>query len=362
MATPDLPIVIQNIRETIFNYSFTAIYSQNAFFCFMTKFSLTLIFIGCLLFSVKSKAQENYLNYHSKVLECEQLIAEGKYTSAIDTFDSLFKQFDFSFLRDIKVATELSAYQNDHQSGLQFTRLGIKAGWTLKSIKKNDNLQSLKESSEWSKLLSEYDSLHQTYLSRLNTQLKEQVHEMFKKDQKKALGALFRIGQKAKRRYSEKKFVPHSEQQLEQLEQILKNYGYPGERLIGNNLWGSVILSHHNSISVNYNSKDTIYAYLRPKLLNALKQGEISPYELAQIEDWRIAALNNHESTSYGFLGVIPNDAALETTNNNRNVIGLRSISLRNDLIDVENKTGMNLHLPKGWQHGKITVATDAER
>ena len=44
------------------------------------------------------------------------------------------------------------------------------------------------------------------------------------------------------------------------------------------------------------------------------------------------------------------------------NVIGLRSISLRNDLIDVENKTGMNLHLPKGWQHGKITVATDAER
>jgi len=328
----------------------------------MTKFLLTLIFIGCLLFSVKSKAQENYLNYHSKVLECEQLIAEGKYTSAIDTFDALFKQFDFSFLRDIKVATELSAYQNDYQSGLQFTRLGIKAGWTLKSIKKNDNLQSLKESSEWSKLLSEYDSLHQTYLSRLNTQLKEQVHEMFKKDQKKALGALFRIGQKAKRRYSEKKFVPHSEQQLEQLEQILKNYGYPGERLIGNNLWGSVILSHHNSISVNYNSKDTIYAYLRPKLLNALKQGEISPYELAQIEDWRIAALNNHESTSYGFLGVIPDDAALETTNNNRNVIGLRSISLRNDLIDVENKTGMNLHLPKGWQHGKITVATDAER
>ena len=323
----------------------------------MTKFSLTLILIGCLLVSTKSNAQENYLNYHSKVIECEQLIVEGKYTSAINIFDSLFKQFDFLFLRDIKVATELSAFEKDYKSGLKFTRLGIKAGWTLESIKKSDNLQSLKEYSEWAKILSEYDSLHKTYLSRLNFQVKEQVNEMFKKDQKKAFGAFIRIGQKSKRRYSEKKFAPHSEHQLGKLEQILNEYGYPGERLIGNSLWGSVILSHHNSISVNYNSKDTIYAQLKPKLLNALKQGEISPYELAQIEDWRIAALNDHELTSYGFLGAIPDDTVLEIVNKNRTVIGLRSIDLRNELIDVENETGMDLHLPKGWQNGKITVA-----
>lgn len=154
-----------------------------------------------------------------------------------------------------------------------------------------------------------------------------------------------------------KKFAPHSEHQLEALEQILNKYGYPGERLIGNNLWGSVILSHHNSISVNYNSKDTLYAQLMPKLLVALKKGEISPYELAQIEDWRIAALNNHELTSYGFLGTIQDDTVLKTINKNRAKIGLRSIDLRNNLIDVENETGINLYLPKGWQNGKITAA-----
>ncbi len=312
--------------------------------------------IGCLLVTTNSKAQENYLNYHSKVIECEQLIAEGKYTSAINIFDSLFKQFDFLFLRDIKVATELSAFEKDDESGLKFIRLGIKAGWTLKSIKKSDNLKSFKGYSEWSKILSAYDSLHNAYLSGLNSHIKEQVHEMFKKDQKKALGALLRIGQKSKRRYSEKKFAPHSEHQLEKLEQILNEYGYPGERLIGNNLWGSVILSHHNSISVNYNSNDTIYAQLKPRLLSALKQGDISPYELAQIEDWRIAALNDHELTSYGFLGAISDDSALEIVNKNRTGIGLRSIDLRNELIDVENETGMNLYLPKGWHNGKITV------
>ena len=117
------------------------------------------------------------------------------------------------------------------------------------------------------------------------------------------------------------------------------------------------ILSHHNSISVNYNGKDTIYAQLKPKLLNALKKGEISPYELAQIEDWRIAALNDHELTSYGFLGTIPDNTVLAIVNKNRNDIGLRSIDLRNNLIDVENEKGIDLYLPKGWQNGKITVA-----
>lgn len=322
----------------------------------MTKFTLTLIFIGHLLLCTKSKAQENYLNYHSKVIECEQLIVEEKHTSAIDIFESLFKQFDFLFLRDIKVATELSAYKNDYRLGLKFTRLGIKAGWTLKSIDKSENLQSLKEYPEWSKVVSEYDSLRKIYLSKLNFRLEEQVHEMFNNDQKKALGAFIRIGQKSKRKYSEKKFAPHSERQLEKLEQILNEYGYPGEQLIGNNFWGSVILSHHNSISVDYNTKDTLYAQLKPKLLNALKKGEISPYELAQIEDWLIAGLNNHKLTSYGFLGKILNNSELNKVNENRSEIGLRSIELRNNLIDIEKSTGLNLYLPKGWQNGKIKI------
>ncbi len=323
----------------------------------MTKFTLTLILIGHLLFSTKSKAQENYLNYHSKVIECEQLIVEGKHTSAINMFDSLFKQFDFLFLKDIKVATELSAYENDYKSGLEFTRLGIKAGWTLKSINKSKNLQSLKEYSEWSKIVSAYDSLHKIYLSKLNFRLKEQVHEMFKNDQKKALGAFIRIGQKSKRRYSERKFAPHSEEQLEHLNQILDEQGYPGEQLIGNDWWVSVILSHHNSISKEYNQNDTLYLNIRPRLIRAIEKGELHPYEFATIEDWRTAAMNNHDSTSYGFLGKMKDELMLEKADLNRNEIGLRSIALRNDLLEIEKATGLNLYLPKGWQNGKITIA-----
>ncbi|MFY0689595.1 MAG: hypothetical protein JXQ90_20660 [Cyclobacteriaceae bacterium] len=323
----------------------------------MTKFSLSLYLLSHLFVSCWSKAQENYLNYHSKVILCEQLIAEGKSASAIDMFDSLFNQFDFLFLRDIKVATELSVYVNDYESSLKFIKLGIMAGWTLKSINKNDNLRPLTEHLEWVKILYVYDSLHSNYLSGLNFQVKEQAHEMFKKDQKKALGALIRIGQNAQIKYAENKFAPHSEKQLQMLDNLLYQYGYPGEQLIGNRLWVSVILSHHNSISPDYCSKDTLYEQLRPKLLEAMKQGEMSPYELAQIEDWRTAVLTGHELSSFGFIGKIPSIPELKMVNYNRAEIGLRSIELRNKLIDIEKSTGLNLYLPKGWQKGKITVA-----
>ena len=96
---------------------------------------------------------------------------------------------------------------------------------------------------------------------------------------------------------------------------------------------------------------------MRPSLLEALKRGEISPYELAQMEDWKAAGLTNHDSTSVGFIGKIQNEAALKNVNRNRSAIGLRSIELRNKLIDLEKLTGMNLYLLKGWQNGKITVA-----
>jgi hypothetical protein len=112
----------------------------------------------------------------------------------------------------------------------------------------------------------------------------------------------------------------------------------------------------HNSISADYNRKDTLYNYLRPMLLEALDRGEISPYEFAVIEDWRIAGMNDHRLTAYGFLGSIGDSSALKTVNENRKEIGMRSVDLRNALLDLEHSTGMSVYITKGWQNGKILV------
>lgn len=148
--------------------------------------------------------QDDYLVYHNDVIRCEQLIVARKFGEAIDCFDSLFHKFDFVFLKDCKVATELSAFENDLKSGFRFLRLGILNGWNLKSIEKEDNLSMFRDDPHWKVLQSEYDSLHSQYLGRLNLPLRDKVHEMFKNDQKKALRALFRIGQKSRERMQRK--------------------------------------------------------------------------------------------------------------------------------------------------------------
>ena len=312
----------------------------------------------CLAFSTfQTYGQKSYLDYHNEVIKCEKLIVEQNFRQTINVFDSLFNQFDFVFLRDLKLATEISAFEQDENAAFRFLRRGIVQGWTWKSIKKNERLDILHQYSEWSNVETEYDSLHLRYLSKLNKPLRIKAQELYKKDQKMALKALFRIGEKSQTKYAEKKFAPHSEEQLEHLNQILVEQGYPGEQLIGNSWWVSVILSHHNSISKEYNQNDTLYLNIRPRLIRAIEKGELHPYEFATIEDWRTAAMNNHDSTSYGFLGKMKNELMLEKANLNRNDIGLRSIALRNDLIEIEKTTGLNLYLPKGWQNGKITVA-----
>ena len=154
----------------------------------MTKFILILALLGCLLVATNSHAQENYLDYHLKIIECEQLIIDGKSSAAIEVFDSLFHQFNFLFLRVIKVATEVSVFEKDFKSAMKFARLGLKAGWTLQSIKRSDNLQSLKEYSEWEKIVSAYDSLHRTYISRQIHRSKNKSMKCLKRIRKRHLG------------------------------------------------------------------------------------------------------------------------------------------------------------------------------
>lgn len=125
---------------------------------------------------------------------------------------------------------------------------------------------------------------------------------MFLKDQWKAIGALFSFNDKAQDRYAEKKFAPQSERQIAEFSNIFKDYGYPGEKLIGNDFWMSTILSHHNSISQYYNKKDTIYPRLRPQLKDALKKGQISPFEFALIDDWYYSTKSEKKKPTYGIL------------------------------------------------------------
>ena len=322
----------------------------------MNKYLLALLISALIGRSNSSSAQQTYWDYHREIIAGEELIAEQKFEEAILKLDSLFNKFDFVFLRDCKLATQLCCHVKDAGRAIKFARRGMRQGWELRDIQKDKGLRFLRQSPKWENLHTDYEKLHSEYENGLNASLRKQVHLMFKIDQRKALGAFIRIGEKSQQKYAEQKFAPHSEKQISQINTIIDSLGYPGEHIIGNKLWASVILSHHNSISPQYNSSDTLYTFLKPKILRAIGRGELSPYVFSTIEDWRTAAISNHNLTTYGYLGKISDAAALDSVNNNRSELGIRSIELRNSLIDIEQETRMNLYLKKDWQKGKIFI------
>ena len=314
-----------------------------------TKIStLIVILMVFLSFGIKSNTVDDYGAYHHKVIEAETFIATEAYDKALMLYEQLFADYEFVFLRECQVAAQLAYFNGQSKLAILYVRRGIRSGWELKSLKKNRLLSELLKDDLWKSLEREYPELRRQYESNLNQDLRKEVKSMFSKDQKKALKALFRFGSKAQVKYAENKFAPHSEEQMAMLSAILETHGYPGERLIGNNVWMSVILSHHNSISTRYNNRDTIYPELRPKIVQAIRDGQITPYEFATIDDWYRSTKYERKRASYGILDP-PIDSLLWQTNTLRESIFARPYALRNSLVKIEEKTGMDFYMSDRW-------------
>ena len=322
----------------------------------MIKFKYLVICLITIVAFTGFQANENleYEDYHKQIIEAEKFLSEEQFAKALVQYEQVFETYDFVFLRDFKVASQLALYLNDTTKAFKYLKEGISAGWELKDLKKNEFIKELQKDPKWMTIEQSYGNLHSQYQTRIDQKLRETVHQMFKQDQKKAMGALFRVGNKAQEKYGTKKFAPHSENQMVKLIEILNNDGYPGEKIIGNDFWMSTIISHHNSISLEYSSKDTVYNFIKPALISAISKGEMSPYEFALVDDWQKAVATKRTVPGYGFL-ISPKDSTLQETDQLRHKIGLRSIALRNTLIEVEEKTGMNFYLPD-WIKGKIDI------
>ena len=302
----------------------------------------------------------NYKQYHLQVINAEEQIASENYQDALQLYEDLFEQYEFIFLRDYQRAVQVAHHLGDKKTTADLMRRSILAGWSIKSIKKNKYLKSFRKTVEWQSLNAEYHALRNQYEKNLNQELRNRVQKMFSADQKKAMGALFKFSSEAQDRYGEMKFAPHSREQMRELMAILESFGYPGEQIIGNDIWMSTILSHHNSISRDYVTKDTLYPLIKPMLLRSLEKGQISPFELALVDEWYLTVKSGWSAPKgYGILSP-PSSQNIKEFNNMRKEIFMRSIDLRNRLVDIENKTGMDLYLQgQPWVEGKIEILPD---
>lgn len=297
---------------------------------------------------------EDYTNYHAEVYQAEELLAQESFSEALHIYRRLVDNYDFVFVRDYKIATQIAWYLGFKDEAFAYLRLGIVGGWEMNSIKSNKFLKELRKSEEWSVIKGEYDSLRNVFNQNINQELRTEVRAMSLKDQRKGLESVLRIGSKSQDKFGETKFAPLNEKHLRRLMVIIDSIGFPGERLVSFEPWGQGIVSRHNSISKAYCEADTLYPFLKPILLSCIKKGNLSPASFAWIDEWYITVKSGWLKGSYGYVKALKKED-VANSNTLRTQIGLRKIETRNKLIDLQNKNQMDFYLPvQPKKDGKI--------
>ena len=326
-------------------------------FSTMKQFFTILSFVLILsTLSTAFTAKNDYSTYHAEVYQAEELIVQESFAEALDIYRKLFETYDFIFVRDYKIATQIAWQLGFKGEAYEYLSLGIAGGWELKSIEGNEFLKELRHQQEWAVIKSQYDSLQNVFNQNINQEIRAEVRKMSLSDQRKGLGAVFRIGSKSKDRFGENKFAPQNEKYLLRLMDIIENDGFPGEKLVGYEPWGQGIVSRHNSISQAYCKSDTLYPYLKPILLSSITKGDLSPASFAWIDDWFITVESGWSTGSYGYVKPLKKNE-ISKSNELREQIGLRKVETRNQLIDLQNKTQMDFYLPiRPEKNGKIVA------
>lgn len=321
----------------------------------MKQYIVILSFVLILTtLSTAFSVRNGYSTYHSEVYQAEELIVQESFVEALDIYRRLFENYNFIFVRDYKVATQIAWHLGFEDEAYEYLRLGIAGGWEMNSIKGNKFLKELLQQQEWTLIKSQYDSLRNVFNMNINQEIRAEVRDMSLRDQRKALGSAFRIGSKSQDRFGENKFAPLNEKHLLRVIEIIENEGFPGEKLVGYEPWGQGILSRHNSISQAYCKSDTLYPFVRPILLSSINKGNLSPASFAWIDDWFITVESGWSKGSYGYVKQL-NQNEISKSNEIREQIGLRKVETRNQLIDMQNETQMDFYLPiRPEKNGKI--------
>lgn len=75
---------------------------------------------------------ENYLDYYYKIIEAEENIVARQFDESLKIYRNLTDTYEHVFLRDLKIAAQLSAHINDGVNLYYFLEKGMKKGWTSK--------------------------------------------------------------------------------------------------------------------------------------------------------------------------------------------------------------------------------------
>ena len=263
-----------------------AIYADRSTQAENKKTMLYLIVIIFMSGFSNNDQKSNYLEYHTKFKQIEELIVNENFSEAEFRLIELFEEYEVKFVKDYIIASQVSILNKNKNLAIKYIVHSIRNGVKIECIKSIKLLSQELTSNDWLKIEEEYKDSRKRYLKKINLDLYQEFHKRFQEEQNS-------------RRKDYYKSTVYSN--FNRIIELLNKHGFVGEKLIGidnQNFARSISecdLGNSKIIVTLLHYDYPISEIGEEKLIDAIKEGNLHPREFATIYSYE----ENKQSVLY---------------------------------------------------------------
>ncbi len=301
------------------------------------------IIIIISIFTSDICAQDS-IDYYKSINEGKIFAGENDFNSAINSYQQAFKNNDFVFARDSYNAIELSILAKDSVKLAYFIETAITQGIRINDLEKSYKITNYLKSRVYDNIKEKEDSLSTIYSSRIDWKIREEINQMFLEDQK--MREEFYKGNIFQKNKIRKKWETLNSKQVKRIIEITKQYGFPGEKLIGLDRSEMHSKINTNNYSAGMPIVILIHHFSQPNLsydsllLDEVKKGNLYNEHFATICDFQ-AQFGKDRYDNFGYYGLKHQPKKLDenTLNFKREKIGILEFEQIKKLNKTKNLT-----------------------
>lgn len=297
-----------------------------------------LIIFFSIIISFQVSCQ-NYFYYQKVINRIDEDVLNEDFDLATQRLDSLYENYDFIYSHHCFKALQICCKKQDSIKAEKWLKKSFIQGIPIWMIRTNEITKEVFNYPSVQKTIEDYDSLRNIYKNSINHELRNKVDSLFIIDQRftKKVNDGFIL---FRHTYHGIRWLKNNRKQFEILLEITKNYGFPGEKLIGlpNEIEDSISQIDNFNFYGPFLRETKVYImlihyYSNPRkdindiLFENVKAGNIPPYQFGALNDfmarWGKGKYGNYEY--YNVWHVDPDTVNITVIEKRRNSIGLNS-------------------------------------
>lgn len=309
----------------------------------MRSFTCTLYFYLCII----CVFGQNYISYHQTFNRVDDDVLQYNYNLALTRLDSIHLNYDFIYAKHCIKSLQICCYVDDSIRADKWLTKSFKQGVPIWILRTNKLTKKLFLYSNTKDTFHSFDSLYSIYKTSVNLNLANQIDSLFDIDQKytKRVNDGFFL---FRHTIFSLKWIINNKNQFKTINNIIDEYGFPGEKIIGlgKEYEDSVSTAKYISFGGPYlkewrayfmllhyfSTKRKVSGDFKDKLFQNVINGNLTPFQHANICSYIFSNSKNPAYENYW--------DSLPCTNKKRLEIGLNTLEQlkRNQLIRRERR------------------------